>query len=388
VLLKASRVNIALLVARLVLATVFGAAGAAKLSGRDGTRAAAAAFGVPARLTGPVTLALPAAELLIAAALIPASSAALAGWAALALLAAFSATVTISLARGRHPDCYCFGQFTGSPIGWRTLARNVALAAAAAFVALGGWWAGQFDGWPDGGTSLGELGNGRVATVAAVTALALAAIVDTALVVLLLGRHGAGPRGRDQAAGAAAGDAPGPVPAAAPPVATAAPPVATAAPPVATAALPVGMAAPEFEVAGADGQPMTLTGLRSAGHPVLLIFTDPDCGTCRSLLPDVAAWQARHPERFTAALISRRPAAASAGAAAHDGLAHVGVQRDREVALAYAYAGTPSAVLVSADGRIASRVAAGPDGIRALVTALLARAAAGIDASAAAGHPA
>ncbi len=349
--------NIALLVARLVLATVFGAAGAAKVSGRDGTRVTAAAFGVPARLTGPVTLALPAAELLIAAALIPASSAALAGWAALALLAVFSATVAISLARGRHPDCYCFGQFSASPIGWRTLARNVALAAVAVFVALGGWWAGQLGGWPDGGTSLGELGTGRLA-ILAVTALVLAVIVDTVLVVLLLGRRGAGPRGRDHA-GITAGAVPGPVPA--------------AAPPVRTAALQVGTAAPEFEVPGADGKPMTLTRLRSAGHPVLLIFTDPDCGSCRSLLPDVAAWQARHPERFTAALISRHPAAARAGVAADHGLAHVGVQRDREVALAYAYAGTPSAVVVSADGRIASRVAAGPDGVRALVTALLAR---------------
>ena len=232
--------NIALLVARLVLATVFGAAGAAKISGRDGTRATAAAFGVPARLTGPVTLALPAAELLIAAALIPASSAALAGWAALALLAVFSATVAISLARGRHPDCYCFGQFTAAPIGWRTLARNVALAAVAAFVALGGWWAGQLAGWPDGGTSLGELGTGRLATVAVVTALALAAIVDTALVVLLLGRRGTGPRGRDHA-GAAAGGMPGPVPA--------------VASPVRAVALQVGTAAPEFEVAGANHPP-------------------------------------------------------------------------------------------------------------------------------------
>ena len=51
--------NIALLVARLVLATVFGAAAAAKISGREGTRVTAAAFGVPAGLTGPVTLALP-----------------------------------------------------------------------------------------------------------------------------------------------------------------------------------------------------------------------------------------------------------------------------------------------------------------------------------------
>jgi peroxiredoxin len=368
-------VNIALLVARLVLATVFGAAGAAKVSGREGTGVTAAAFGVPAGLTGPVTLALPAAELLIAAALIPASSAALAGWAALALLAVFSATVAISLARGRRPDCYCFGQFTAAPIGWRTLARNVALVAVAAFVAVGGW--------PDGGASLGGLGTSRVATVAAVTALALAVIVDTALVVLLLGRRGAGPHGRDQATGATAGVAPGLAPATASPV-------AASALPAGTTALPVGAAAPEFEVAGADGTPMTLTGLRSAGRPVLLIFTDPDCGTCRSLLPDVAAWQAGYRERFTAALISRRPALTSAGVAAHPRLTHVGVQRDREVAVAYAYAGTPSAVVVSADGRIASRVAAGPDGVRALAASLLARAAAGADepASATAGNPA
>ena len=363
--------NIALLVARLVLATVFGAAGAAKVSGREGIRVTAAAFGVPAGLTGPVTLALPAAELLIAAALIPASSAALAGWAALALLAVFSASVAITLARGKRPDCYCFGQFTTAPIGWRTLARNVALAAVATFVAVGGW--------PDGGASLGGLGTSRVATVAAVTALALAVIVDTALVVLLLGLRGGGPRGRDQAAG----PAPGPAPATASPV-------AVAALPAGTTALPVGAAAPEFEVAGADGTLMTLTGLRSAGHPVLLIFTDPDCGTCRSLLPDVAAWQAGYRERFTAALISRRPVLTSAGAAAHPRLTHVGVQRDREVAVAYAYAGTPSAVVVSADGRIASRVAAGPDGVRALAASLLARAAAGAGApaSAAAGNPA
>jgi uncharacterized membrane protein YphA (DoxX/SURF4 family) len=46
-------VDIALLVARLVLATVFGAAGAAKVSGREGTRVTAAAFGGQPGLTGP-----------------------------------------------------------------------------------------------------------------------------------------------------------------------------------------------------------------------------------------------------------------------------------------------------------------------------------------------
>ena len=325
--------NAALLAARLVLAAVFCAAGAAKLSGRAGTRATATAFGVPAALAGAVALALPAAELLVAAALIPASSAALAGWAALALLAVFAAAVAVSLARGRRPDCPCFGQLTAAPIGWRTLARNAVLAAVAAFVAIGGW--------PAGGTSLGALAATPAATVAAIAALALAVAADTALVVLLLRRHGT-------AAAVTAG-------AAAPP-----------------AGLPVGTAAPEFEVAGADGRPVTLAGLLAAGRPLLLVFSDPQCGPCQSLLPDLATWQAEYADRFTAALVSRGSMAANAAEAGRYDLAHLGVQRDREVAVAYAYGGTPSAVAVAADGRIASQVATGPDGVRALAAAVLA----------------
>jgi thiol-disulfide isomerase/thioredoxin len=339
-------VNAALLAARLVLAAVFCASGAAKLSDRTGTRATAAAFGVPAPLTGPVAVALPAAELLVAAALIPASSAALAGWAALALLAVLAAAVAVSLARGRRPDCRCFGRLTAAPIGWRTLARNAVLAAVAAFVAIGGW--------PDGGTSLGAVGATPAATVAAIAALALAVAADTALVLLLLGRRGTTAHRLDRRTGSPA---------------TAA---VTAGAPAPPAGLSVGTAAPEFEVAGADGRPMTLAGLLTAGRPLLLVFSDPECGPCQSLLPDLATWQAEYADRFTAALVSRGSMAANAARAGRYGLAHLGVQRDREVAVGYGYAGTPSAVAVAADGRIASQVATGPDGVRALAAALLA----------------
>jgi peroxiredoxin len=192
----------------------------------------------------------------------------------------------------------------------------------------------------------------------AIAALALAVAADTALVLLLLGRYGTVLHRLDQltaGAGAAAGG------------------VTAVAGPAAPAGLPVGTPAPGFEVAGADGRPVTLAGLRTAGRPVLLVFSDPDCGPCQSLLPDFAAWQAEHAERFTAALISRGGMAANAARAAGYDLAHLGVQRDREVAVAYAYAGTPSAVAIAADGRIASQVVAGPDRVRALAAALLAR---------------
>src|SRR5690606_32347480 len=49
------------------------------------------------------------------------------------------------------------------------------------------------------------------------------------------------------------------------------------------------------------------------------------------------------------------------------GLSHVLLQENREVASVYQAAGTPSAVLVSQDGKIASPVSAGSEAIRQLV---------------------
>ena len=46
----------------------------------------------------------------------------------------FIGAIGINLARGRRPDCHCFGQLHASPVGWKTIVRNSALAALAAFV--------------------------------------------------------------------------------------------------------------------------------------------------------------------------------------------------------------------------------------------------------------
>ena len=55
------------------------------------------------------------------------------------MLALFSGAIGVSLARGRRPDCHCFGQVHSAPIGWSTLMRNLGLACIAAFVVwLGG----------------------------------------------------------------------------------------------------------------------------------------------------------------------------------------------------------------------------------------------------------
>jgi hypothetical protein len=49
-------------------------------------------------------------------------------------------------------------------------------------------------------------------------------------------------------------------------------------------------------------------------------------------------------------------------------LSQVLLQKDREVATIFQYAGTPSAVLIGADGLIASPVVAGADALRGLFT--------------------
>jgi peroxiredoxin len=345
-------VNAALLVARIVLAVVFAVSGVGKLADREGTAQAMADFAVPAWIARPGALGLPLTELLVAASLLPATTAAVAGWLSLGLLIVFSAVLAISLARGRRPACHCFGQIQTAPVSWRTLARNAPLAAVAVFVAVGGW--------PHGGASLGAVGTSPTATAVAIGLLAGAVLTLSALVVLLLGRYGEilrqfdrleGSPGQWQAEGHFGR-----------------PGQDHRHPP---AGLPVGSPAPDFALPGLDGDEVTLAGLRSAGRPVLLVFGSPGCSSCRSLMPQVATWQSEYSERFTTVLISAGTIAQARAETDGQHLGTVAVQPDRAVATAYQATGTPSALVVSAEGQVASPVAAGADAIRSLVANLL-----------------
>jgi uncharacterized membrane protein YphA (DoxX/SURF4 family) len=129
----------ALLIARLVLAGVFTLAGVAKLSDLKGSRQAIRDFGVPSAIAAPLGLVLPLAELGVAAILLPASTAWWGALGALGLLSVFVVGISINLARGRTPECHCFGQLHSAPAGWKTLARNGALAAVAGFVLWKGY---------------------------------------------------------------------------------------------------------------------------------------------------------------------------------------------------------------------------------------------------------
>ena len=119
-------------VARVVLAAVFAVAAWGKLTDRAGTRQAVRAFGVPAPAAPAVAVLLPIAELTVAVLLVLHDAVGAVG--ALVLLGVFSAAVGVSLARGRRPDCHCFGQARAQPVSGRTLARNALLLLLAVFV--------------------------------------------------------------------------------------------------------------------------------------------------------------------------------------------------------------------------------------------------------------
>jgi len=125
-------VDVVAAVARVVLAAVFAVAAWGKLTDQAGTRQAVGDFGVPTPAAAAVAFALPVAEL--AAAVLLLLGDVIGAVAALVLLVLFTVAVGLSLARGRRPDCHCFGQARSQPVSGRTLARNAVLVLLAALV--------------------------------------------------------------------------------------------------------------------------------------------------------------------------------------------------------------------------------------------------------------
>jgi thiol-disulfide isomerase/thioredoxin len=271
----------------------------------------------------------------VAALLIPASTAVVGAATALALLVLFSGAIGVSLARGRAPDCQCFGRLHSAPAGRGTLARNAALASLAGF-ALAGAVAdppeGAFD-WVGRLSETEALALGTGVALAVVVVAFLALLRSYGKVLLRVERL--------ESALADAGYE------------------LDEAPPL---GLEPGTPAPEFAALG---------DLLERRLPVLVVFTSPGCGPCEALMPDLASWQSAHAERLTVAVLANvEPAEIHAEAERH-GLVDVFADPEGQVYGAYEASGTPSAVLIAADGTVASFVAAGPSAIAELVAAVL-----------------
>lgn len=337
----------ALLAARIVLSGVFVLASLTKLADLRGSREAVAGFGVPVRLAGPVGTLLPIGELVVAIALLPARTARIGGLGAALLLALFVLAIVRSMGRGEATDCHCFGQLHSEPVSWRTLARNGALAAIAVFVVVGGW--GQAG--PSATAWIGRLSDAGAVALGGGLVLAALACVGSAAWLALLKQNGRLLLKIDELEARLDAGAPPPAPA--------------------YVGLPVGEEAPAFTLSGLYGETVTLESLTAAERPVILLFTDPKCGPCNALMPQIAAWQREHGDDLTLAVLTRGSADDNRAKMREHGIASVWLDDELAVYKAYRANGTPGAVLIDVQGGIASPIAAGPEPIAELVAAAL-----------------
>jgi len=347
-----------LVILRVALSGVFLFAGVAKVRDRDGTRTAAVDLGAPEFLAGPIARFLPLAEVLLGILLLPTPTAVYAAWAIGGLLGLFAVAIAISIVSGKQAVCHCFGETSTEPVGWDSVARNVVLASAAGFIAwpkpagpgasLIGWWESAS---PDARPAL---------------ALAVAAIIVAAgiawVALGLLRQHGRmllRIEALEQARSATAhvhGPALSPPPAAG----------ASSTPP----GLPVGTPLPAFSLKDLAGNRITNATLRTLARPVLLLSSDPNCGPCTSMQPDLDRWAARYTKEFALVVATRGAKEANRKKFAGTGAAHVLMDSDTTLAKAISTMPTPSAIVVDAAGIIRSDVAVGQRGIEALIASL------------------
>jgi len=288
------------------------------------------------------------------------------------LLIVFIAAIGVNLARGRRPDCHCFGQIYSKPVGAETLVRNGILAALAGFSVVSG-------------TS--NVGASAFAWTGALTVAEVARLLVGVLVLGLLGALmwlqfqvlrqqgrlllrldavearldgrfvGSGPLYQiDTTSHGANGHAHD---------------GHDHAPMAPEYGLPIGAPSPDVTLPDLDGEPWTLDRLTEGGKPAVLLFVDPQCGACNSLLPDVGQWQREHADAARVVLVSRGTPDENRRKVKEHGVGPVLIQADYEVANAFQVPGTPSAVLVKPDGSIGSLLAVGADDIRAFATQIL-----------------
>jgi protein-disulfide isomerase len=108
-----------------------------------------------------------------------------------------------------------------------------------------------------------------------------------------------------------------------------------------------------------------LRGLRGRRH--LLLFWNPDCGFCQQMLKDIQAWERDPPDGAPRLLVvsTGTPEANRA-----EGFrAPVVLDRNFQAGQVFGATGTPAAVLLDEECRVASRVGVGAQEVLALARA-------------------
>lgn len=331
-----------LLAIRLILAVVFGVAGVAKFADPSGSRKALNDFGLPGSLVPLFSVLLPASEIAVALAFLFVGTSWFGAIGALLLLAVFSVGMSVQIRLGNAPDCHCFGQIHSEPVGVKSLVRNILIMAPAGFL--------LFEGRGNQGLSIANIAPEIIQMYSIVLVVAILGamafylrriseqqnqIIRRLEIVEVMSRDGASVE-RD-----AAGDP--------------------------HDGLPIGALLPELDVRDLEGNMFNTGRLRSLARPSLLIFVSPTCGPCQALLPKLNEWVGELAGKVDFVLVSSGTSDENVekfGLVAQNVIL---LQNEREFADLVSARWTPSALLLSSDGRIASHVAAGDSAIEVLI---------------------
>jgi peroxiredoxin len=339
--------EIILLLIRLFLVGIFALAGIGKLLDLPGSEKAVKDFGMPEDLAKPFSVVLPIAEIFIAVLLLFVQSSWLGAIGGFLLLLIFIGGMLVQMAKGNAPDCHCFGQIHSEPVSAKSLIRN-AVFATLAFVLI-------VSGRENQGLSLFDSSNNSsegnfmsfilsLATVgllaAAVYFLRLISEQQTQIMrrieILELTSHEGKEVERENLSNPHEG-------------------------------LPIGASAPDFEIPDTNGRNVAFEHLLAEGKPMLFFFVSTNCNPCAALLLEIETWQKELEGKINFVFVSSGNAKENSDKFATVGSKRILLQKDREVSTLFGALWTPTALLINADGTIASRLAAGDTAIRELV---------------------
>jgi peroxiredoxin len=266
------------------------------------------------------------------------------------------------MARGRKPDCHCFGQLHSAPVGRPTLIRNAVLAACAGWLVSRGPMQPEPDLW-GWFASLGPE-ESKFAIVAACAAVFLFFRVlvrsrPQSVSIQSQTIESEMPVDEDD------GDEPAPRPKSTPAPAENPEPARRT---VLGVGLPIGTQAPEFELPAITGEKRSLRSLLAQGRDVVLVFSSPFCKPCESLASSLVRWMREMEGLPRVVLVSRGSVQENRAKLKDFEASRVLLQRNFEVAEEYDCESTPTAVLVGADGLIRSTLAVGGVAIKQLLS--------------------
>ena len=330
---------------QLTLSVVFLVAGTNKLRDQTHTRETLLEFGVPGSATKALGILVPIVELAVAVLVItPAIS-----WFGSLLCAVLVTLLTVVLAynliKGRRPACNCFGQAGSQPIGVHTLARNLIFALISFWLLLVSEHEAYASNWHQAWTFLSDLTPIISGAVAFGSWFSFQLFKQNGRVLLRLEaleraviENGVHRRvDRSMVMG--------------------------------SSGMPIGTEAPDFHLLESmTGRSTSLSDLLAVTKPIILVFVNPGCGPCVTLVPRLVEWQAEFKDELTFVIITQGGIDVFQKAF---GISVGGVrlltQDGNELSNIYGVHGTPGAVLILADGKVGSQVALGADAIWGII---------------------